>query len=222
MKQARFGAQIHERLATYEIEDIRRYAELLERLLANEARRLDAELDKISSGLPEAARNEYLENRSDEYQELTALYPNELRLGLTTSAYSVLEGRVTAIAKTLLWTTKSSLELSDFAGESPLARAQKSIEKISRLDIPAQAWKRLEPYRRVRNAVVHGSGVFQKGLPQQLKEFVDASPNISVDRQGHIVVTGEFLNDFLGDMEAFYKLLFQAWRSWATIRPVAL
>ena len=114
MKQARFGASIHERLATYEIEDIRRYAELLERLLAKEARRLNADLDKISLGLPEAARDEYLENRSEEYQELTALYPNELRLGLTTSAYSVLEARVTAIAKTLLWTTKSPLETLRF------------------------------------------------------------------------------------------------------------
>src|SRR6266568_3939429 len=91
VKQARFGAAIHERLAIYEIEDIRRYAELLERLLAKEARRLDDKLDKISSGLPESARDEYLENRSEEYQEITALYPNQLRLSLTTSAYSVLE-----------------------------------------------------------------------------------------------------------------------------------
>lgn len=114
------------------------------------------------------------------------------------------------------------MRLSDFAGESPLARAQKSIEKISRLDIPAEAWKRLDLYRRIRNAIVHSSGIFSKGLPQQLKEFVDASSNISIDKQGRIVVTTAFLNDFLGEMEAFYKLLFQAWRSWVTIRSVAL
>jgi hypothetical protein len=53
-----------------EIEELQRYADTVEQLLASEASRFESRLDRLAAGLPEVERDGYLEQYSDEYHEL--------------------------------------------------------------------------------------------------------------------------------------------------------
>jgi hypothetical protein len=211
--QAHLSLLLHERLSAFEIDELRRYSDTLELLLRNERSRFERRLDGLAAGLPDAERDEYLAQYSDEYHELKDAFPDRLREGLLISSYSTLESRLVAISRSLLKLDDADRDMRDLPGKSPLMRARGCIRDIARIPLSNDAWTNLEPYRLVRNVVVHGSGQFRGSPPAAVESLARRASGLSIDSARSVQLGPDFASTFLSEMERFYAALFSAWRT---------
>lgn len=220
MKNSRFLCQTQRILVSYELDEIRRYRDLISGLLVDAGQRRTMHLEDLEKSLPEDIRDESMENYAEEYQELTRHFPNQFRLSLLTLVYATFESRITRIARGVLTLMESPLTLRDFAGNSSFEKAERSILKVARFDLGADHWRRLDPYRQIRNAVVHQSGRFENQVPEPVRQFVTSSPHIEIAENGDVIVSDSFLEAFLNELDSFFEALFASWERWTSAASV--
>ncbi len=201
-------------MAAIELDELRAHAARLSDQLAKGDQKLDDRLAGITQSLPEEDTEDQIDRYNDEYRRAATYFPNQLRFSLVALTYSVFENRMSAVASAFLQLKKSPLEPSDFAGDSPLTRARRCITKAARLNLSADVWATLEPYRVVRNTIVNSAGHFQKAPPKAVKQMTTDSDAMKVTESNGIILADEFADEFIQRIETFYRQLFAAWEEW--------
>jgi hypothetical protein len=148
-----------------ELEDVRAYARHATTLMLDEAIRHEKYVDNVVTGMSKGEADAYFENNYDTYELLVRRFPNQQQQSLIVLTYAVIESRLVAIARTLLKDEQPGLVLKDLAGDSPFQKARKVITRIAGLDVPQKLWERVEPFRLIRNAIVHNAGEIPEPTP---------------------------------------------------------
>ena len=221
MKNAKFMLQIHRYLAAVGITEIRRYAEVMEALLNREGAEIGRKLEARALDFPEDVREEFYEYNSEHYQELVWHFPNQFRMSLVSTAYTMLEERVVNVAKTLETIRKSKVTLTDFKGDA-YSRARLYLAKIIELPLNDEDWQPLDPFNFVRNVVVHNAGQIDKSHKRYpaVQQHIALNGHISADHLDNLILTEGYVEAYLNEIENFFSRLFGAWEKWATIRAV--
>lgn len=221
MKKAKMMLQVHRNLALIGIQEIRDYSDAIESLITNEAARIGRELEEYASHLREEEKEEFYEHNAEYYQNLAIHFPNQFRLGLVSSSYSVLEDRIVRIADTLGTSMQSKVKINDFKGDA-YSRAKVFLDKVVQLPIEPSAWEGVAHYNLIRNAIVHNSGRLNKDHNKfrAVSGFIHKHRNIEADDSGGIIVNSGFVAAYLNEIELLFKEIFRAWEQWQIISPV--
>ena len=212
MSQSELLCHLHQRLAELELDEVRREGRALKARISDEAKRVDASLVQVAGSPPVPDAGELVAHAVQDHRRATEYFPNQLRLALFSLAYGTFENRIVAIATACLSLGRSKLVPSDFAGDSPLTRARRCIAKTSGLDIPADSWTALEPYRALRNIAVMNGGRFPKAPPKALRQFIaDREDTLEATEERGIVIGDDFIEAYVADLARFYEELFDAW-----------
>lgn len=208
----RFVVHAHRRLTNSELEDVRVYARLTSELMLSEAKKHEAYVDSAVAKLSQDEREAYFENNSDTYELLVRRFPNQQQQSLVVLAYTVVETRLIAIARTLLKLGRTGLVLKDLAGDSPFQKSRKVITRVADLTVEQSLWDEVEAYRLVRNAIVHTAGDLGQDPHQLVKQLLLKRPTeIQNSETDGLVVQPTFVFGFLEASEKLLEAVFQRW-----------
>lgn len=208
----RYAVLGHQRVSRYELEDVRAYARLATALMTAESDKHAAHVVSAVEGMSEGEREAYFFNNHDTHELMLRRFPNQQQQSLVVLTYTVVETRLIAIARALLRDAQPGLELKDLAGDSPFKKARVVITKIAGLDIEQKLWDAVEPYRLVRNSIVHNAGELPSPPQSVVKRLLDQHPDdIQYSEDSGLVVRPALIVTFAAVCEALLEAVFAKW-----------
>ncbi|OWQ46614.1 hypothetical protein CDL60_14230 [Roseateles noduli] len=208
----RFAVLGHQRLSRYELEDMRAYARLSTELMTAESDKHFAHVDRVVEGMSDAEQEAYFDNNYDVNELMLRRFPNQQQQSLVVLAYTVLEQRLTAIARSLLRVAQPGRELKSLPEKSPIKKARIVITKIAGLDVDDTLWDGVDAYRLVRNAIVHTAGEFQPSPPPLVQQLLTTYPaDIQYSDRDGLVVKPALIVSFVAACEALLEAVFAKW-----------
>ncbi|MDY0744769.1 hypothetical protein SNE35_09630 [Paucibacter sp. R3-3] len=208
----RFAILGHLRVSRYELDDMRAYARLATGLMSMESDKHAAHVDSVVEGMSEGEREAYFFNNHDTHELMLRRFPNQQQQSLVVLTYTVVETRLIAIARSLLRDAQPGLELKDLAGDSPFKKARMVITKIAGLDIEQKLWDAVEPYRLVRNSIVHTAGELPSPPPQPVQQLLKKYPDdIQYSEGSGLVVRPALIVTFAAVCEELLEAVFARW-----------
>ncbi len=181
-------------LVSFEVEYLRNYIETVKGALDKTEQEFVARVEAKAAAMPEEHRPDWYEWNSDEYHEITEVFPSILRASALVTAYSVFEHGLARMATTL------------DKHEPPRPKRKKTFSEVDKLRAAIEAhvacpcftspeWSRVaDSYRLVRNCIVHnGRRVDGKGA--NTLPFVTANLNLFSVRSNELVVLAPAYDD---------------------------
>lgn len=201
----------HRRMFAMELEDVRAYARHATTLMLDEAIRHEKYVDSVAAGMSKDEAEAYFENNYDTYELMVRRFPNQQQQSLIVLTYAVIESRLVAIARTLLKDEQPGLILKDLAGDSPFQKARKVVTKIAGLDVPQRLWERVEPFRLIRNAIVHNAGELHETPPLVEALLKEHAAHIKNSTTGGLTIQPGFVVAFADVCEQLLEEVFAKW-----------
>jgi hypothetical protein len=211
MRMSGMMLQIHQHLSSVRIQELREYSRAMEALLRQESNRIENKLEEEARKLDEEVREQFYEYNSEHYQNLAVHFPNQFRQSLVSAAYTTLENEVVSIANTLGTEIKSKVKVNDFKGDA-YSRAKTFLEKVIQLEVDKEAWDSLVHYNLVRNFIVHHAGHLDKkhNKYKAAQGFIEKHPHIEVDNMDGILISSEYIHDYLEKIQSLFNQLLEA------------
>lgn len=201
----------HRRMFAMELEDVRAYARHATTLMLDEAIRHEKYVSNVVTGMSKGEAEAYFENNYDTYDLMVRRFPNQQQQSLVVLTYAVIESRLVAIARILLKDEQPGLVLKDLAGDSPFQKARKVITKIAALNVPQELWERVEPFRLIRNAIVHNAGELPEPHPLVEALLKEHASHIKNSNTSGLSIQPGFVATFADVCEQLLNEVFARW-----------
>jgi len=157
--------------------------------------------------LSDTQRQEFYEYYADDYVRYQEGFPRILRNSFFISAYSLMEYEMGMICKRLQRKKQIPIRWNDLRGDV-LERA-KLYCKLTGLDLPYddQTWQEINRYSKVRNCIVHKSGLLKEFQgDQDLIAYITRKGIISQDTiEQEIALTEQFCREVASTIHAFLE-----------------
>ena len=178
-------------LLNFDLENLENYCQIMETSLKNQKKNFEEWLEKEAEKLSEEEKEEFYDFYSDDYWELSNVFPNTLRSSLLVAAYSVLERQLVACC-TELWNKNQYPVKPNIPQRRIIFEARNYLITHAGISIPDTSpnWSGIVSYNKIRNSIVHNGGKLNSQRLADLQPFLALNPSITLD-QFHGVVLGE-------------------------------
>ncbi|MFG6459826.1 hypothetical protein [Roseateles sp. BYS96W] len=208
--QRRAAATRHRRMLAYELDDIRRTADLTRQVWDASLAERDAEEAREVAGMSAEDQEAYYEHRSDDHELLTRHIPNQHQYSLMVLAYSLFESRLKAVAIELRRFAQSDWSGTSLGRDSVVVAARAVVETRAQLTIPEHLWTDLDGYRLVRNAIAHETGEMDRSKAE-VAQLLDSRPDDVKLLGGVLVLQPGFVAAFIEAYAALLNAILDQW-----------
>lgn len=214
MKNLRIFSRAIQSLVEHEIRDLREITMLITDLLSQEAGKFHFRMDKLAQTLSKADQDELYDFYSDDYWQLSKLFPNITASSLFVTSYSLLEYNLLSLCKG--FQQDYSIKLDDLKDEG-IFLAQTYLKKVVGIDFPdtTKHWNEIHYFNSIRNFIVHNNGQLNnKKRAEALKTYIKTKKSLTLDSHNRIEISIAFISEELDTLEAFFKDVFLAIDKW--------
>jgi hypothetical protein len=175
-----------------DLENLRRFAEGIERNLRSEAGETAGAVDS-----------------DDGVWQLHQVLPWLYRGSALLTVLGFLEHNLNAVCETLRRERGIQTPITDLPGKG-LRRARLYLQKHLGIDFPVhgEAWNTLLKYSDIRNLIAHRDGLVKDDDPELLR-FIDADPSLSLDAGGRVRLEQGVLPALIDQIGYFFEELAQ-------------
>lgn len=221
MKNFKTTLAINKAIVSYELQRLRDYAGVMERMVAAEVDRESYDLAEAAKSFSEEDRAEFYTNNADYLQALNDDFIYQHRLSLISTIYSVFESHLTHICRMLCVQKKVRFGLRDLSGNSNIDKAKKLLGKLFEIPLNEAEWEKMERFSSLRNIASHLNGQLTEEASGLLPKIQTVFPAI-LDAEGiQLKPTGDGALVLIFAVESFYKSLYDTLQSWGGIKAVA-
>lgn len=205
--------------------NVRRFADLAEKMLDAEATSLGENVAAMAERYPEADRQDLFESHAEDFFELSDELPSILRYSVVTQAHSLLERYLDQTAQTYMELSKPSVRLQDLVGKG-LRRAHQYLKKVAGVEFPEDMpeWIEIQRLQELRNCIVHADGCL-KGDAVALKKWINGTPGLRLSPGGVVTLERGFsdavIRSYIRFAEAFDELCKPLCLMAAVFSPIA-
>jgi len=167
--------------------EFRNYYELIETSLAAEADKrislFNEKYDELVNSVEEEGYAAHLDQQfAEQVTELSYYFPHSFRSSFLIQLFSFIEYELKEICNHHHHTRQTDIPLGELKGSSDLDKAKTYLTKVCKVDLNTlqPEWNYLLDMRRVRNLMVHHSGVIVPDHPdrKQLRAFIEKETGI--------------------------------------------
>ena len=197
-----------------QIEEFSEYVKAMERLIASDLAREEADLAAAASQLAEEHRSAFYADNADHLQLIEDTFTNRLRLSSITIAHSIIERRIVRVAQEL--GKEREIKMSDLAGHSPIEKSRKYLECVIGINLTEVPLDRLKNWSKLRNVIAHADGEVSEEEAKKLQPLLSRFPSMIKFIHGHVIVGHGLVNQFLEDIKEINRQLSLATAKWHT------
>jgi hypothetical protein len=137
-------------------DELTSYAESMERVLVEEAKRLDEQVSKKLRAMSEERKQDYVDDMAEDWDQLASVFPDILRRSLLIQCAADFEHALMQLAKLYERNAKSKVTLADLRGEG-IHKVKLYFEKVVNVKFPAELeeWGAIVGVAELRNQLVH-------------------------------------------------------------------
>ena len=209
---------------SYEIESLRKFSEIAERAILDEAVNFKKHIENSSQGLEGFQLEAYLSNHSDEYERISVQFAQVHRSSIFLRSYGLLERILNYVCEDFAEWNRVKILVKDLKGQG-IERAKIYLSKQHDFDFVSKnpEWALLQSYGRIRNLFAHTYG----DLPdddtkrKQITNDVNKLKFIKIDK-GDIVLEENFTTNFLDILRSFFDVFFQEIEKYTLSNPAKL
>ncbi|MEK7672341.1 MAG: hypothetical protein AAB373_00505 [Patescibacteria group bacterium] len=200
-------------LKTYteiQFNQLENYIKTLEKSLKNESKNFEEWILGEEKQLSEFQKEEFFDFYSEQHQELSELFPNQLRLSFFIICYSTFEQSINAISKNIEKSHK--IKVSDLHGRGVI-RAKNYLEKVADFDFSKHKalWEKIKDYNKIRNFIVHNYyGIGKSEEIENVSPLLKRYETIKVDSSSEIQISETFCHEVIKDFKLFLDSLFNS------------
>jgi hypothetical protein len=214
----------------YELFNLQKLFEVLNRLIKNEAEQLEKELAQVPQaelGLLGFLPNWEYQIKNDNknhtvleyallnecYSDITKAFPSVVWASLFLSSYAFLEHSLVEICDYFCVKNKPLLQASELRDKG-INNSRTYLKKIIGLKFPEQidAWKEILMYNKIRNILMHAGGYinFQKSSNALIIEYIRANQNkLAITQDNYLKMQENFIEDVIKNYTTFFEQLFR-------------
>jgi predicted nucleic acid-binding protein len=193
---------------------------ILEESIGLYKKRLDKAMDRVIEKIdPEDWRYYHAEIYS-EYDEVETDLPSVLRSSVLVHVYAVLENILNDLCLIHKNKKQLGLSLSDLKHEG-IARAKIYLTKVSGspCNEASKEWNEIVKINRVRNVLVHNSGVLVQGKHpnyEEIKQYIESDSALDLSSAGKISIGPEYVPAVIGIFRRYLVDLFELHKAEST------
>jgi hypothetical protein len=154
--------------------------------------------------------------RLDLWASFETEYPQYLRRSSILITFSMFEDNLNKFCDSMAEYKCSALRFSDMSGRG-IERSKNYLSKAIGMDFPSSTseWEKITKVQKVRNILAHTSGYLDEQRHKDILEIAEKNVNLEVKSfaRNEIFIKPEYVLEFLGDIESFYKNLIQVYRT---------
>lgn len=173
---------------------------------------LQSELASILEKYPEVEHQEIVESHAWDLHLNQSRYPDIHRNALVIAIYAFLEDQLNGLCETLGEALNSPIRLADLHGQG-IERALLFLSKVAQFDLGAvPTLSFVRHVNRLRNKLVHASGVLPDDPADGLNLFVKTTPGLRGEPGGRVHINSDFngyltarLTDFFEELDGQVK-----------------
>lgn len=182
------------------------YAESMERILVAEAKRLDVYVSKKLRAMSEEAKQGYVDDMSEDWDQLASVFPNILRRSLLIQCAADFEHALMRLAELYERNMESKITLADLRGEG-IHKVKLYFEKVVSVKFPAELaeWGTIVAIAELRNQLVHNGGRLpnDQGKRKKLADLRNKWPETLRFDKDEIVLLNGLTNRIVGTYKHF-------------------
>lgn len=192
-----------------DLDTFKQHTKNVESFLSQEVKAFEKYAEEVTSEWEEFERAEYYEDSSDQYWELSKVYPNIQRKSELISIYTILESTINRICLVYQSSIDNPVKLKDLDAHGIIDQGKRYLEKVVRLDFPSQhpSWKEIDKIQQIRNSFVHAAGHVKAGNKDLIK-YIKQSKFLELKNDNHIEINNGFSEHCLDVFENFFEELF--------------
>ncbi len=210
---------LHLRSELYRLDELKDFAEGMERMLVQERKRLNRQVTRKGGSIEDdEVRQIYFEEMSEDWDRLADAFPKLLRASVFSRCVSDFEHALFNLAREHKRQARSEIDLSDLSGDG-LKKAAVYFSKVAQVPLPtgSRNWQKLQLAGRVRNLLVHNGGRLQSGQPAS--QFRALEPEVSVNERQEVNLSEDAASALIDLMKAFLLELQRQVKTIPDVRP---
>jgi len=181
----------------------------VESFLNQEIKTFEKHAEEVTSKWEDYERAEYYEESSDQYWELSKVYPNIQRKSELMSIYTILENTIMRICLVYQSSIDNPVKMKDLEAHGIIDQGKRYLEKVVRLDFPSKhdSWKEIDKIQQIRNSFVHAAGHVKTGNKDLIK-YIKQSPFLELKNNNQVEISNGFSEHCLDVFANFFDELF--------------
>ena len=212
---------INRAIIAHEIQNLRDYAVVMERVVAAEADRESYSLEESTRYLTPEERAEVYVDNADYLVALTDHFIYQHRLSLIATIYAVFESHLSHLCKMLCTQMALSYGMRDLSGNSNLDKAKKLISKFIGVPVDEAQWLKMQRFSNLRNIASHLNGYISSDSPSSIDSILASFPGILENDDIRLKPKYETAFALLDAVDEFYSSLYESLNAWGQLKPVA-
>lgn len=211
------------------LDDVSHLEELSRLIKATLTRECAALADKLE------ANKAYLSQEESEYLDgwhkinflrLQEDFPRLQRYAMFTTAMAAVEANVVALCYVLKENIGLTVELKK-SQSNIVNNALKYLENQAMVNMVRLSHdiKNIDMFRRIRNCIIHSEGKNTDSVPEEIRDYCNRIPTLSLDDQDRIILSEGFISIALHIIRQFFNGLLEssekAWKAQPSSSPIA-
>lgn len=204
-----FKRRVHD-----DIDQFRLHINGVESYLEKEAKSLINYHEERAKDLSEEEKDEYYNFYTDNYWQLSEVFPNIQRKSELIAIYTLLEHHLNSLCSIYEGHSNSQVKLCDLKANGIIETAKKYLEIVIGIKFPSSGttWQEIKQVQRIRNLFVHNDGQLKgsEGDKRPIKQYINNSQFLKLDQYERIIITKGFSDHCLLLFNKFFAELFAA------------
>jgi len=194
-----------------DIDQFRLHINGVESYLEKEVKDLVNYHEERTKDLTQEEKDEYYDFYSDDYWQLSEVFPNIQRKSELIGIYTLLEHHLNSLCSIYEGHSNSQVKLSDLRANGIIETAKKYLVKVIGINFPSSGatWQEIKKVQRIRNLFVHNDGQLKgnEGDKLPIKQYISSSPFLELDQYERIIIKKGFSDHCLGLFRTFFDEL---------------
>ncbi|MGY6467700.1 hypothetical protein ACXIUR_15755 [Vibrio parahaemolyticus] len=188
------------------------HARKVDQFLESEANEFKTRVETLAQEMESYERDEYLEDMSEQFQELKFELPSIQRRAELITIYTVLEHQIQRICQVYEKALENPVKVKDLGSNGIIDQCRKYLEKVALVDFPSKhtSWVEITKIQQLRNCVVHADGLVKSGN-NELRAYIRGNHYLNLGCNGKIVIQSGYsehcINVFCDFLTELFSLM---------------